>query len=120
MAKILVVEDSEEIRVVLCHAIEFAGHAPHCAATFAEGKSAIETREFPLIVTDVRLPDGSGRVLADAARRAGMHVVLISGHPEEVEAMAAEREVTVLGKPFRLEQLAAAIEDHLGAAASDR
>src|ERR1700741_544894 len=119
MAKILVVEDSEEVGVVLCHAIEVAGHAPHCAATFAEGKSAIETREFPLIVTDVRLPDGSGRVLADAARRAGMHVVLISGHPEEVEAMAAEREVTVLGKPFRLEQLAAAIEDHLGAAASD-
>jgi DNA-binding response OmpR family regulator len=118
MAKILVVEDSEEVRVMLCYAIEAAGHAPHCAATFAEGKSAIATREFPLVVTDVRLPDGSGRVLADTARRAGMRVVLISGHPEEVEAMAAEGAVTVLCKPFRLEQLTAAIEDHLGATLS--
>lgn len=118
MTKILVVEDSEEVRVMLCHAIEVAGHAPRCVATFAEGKSAIATGEFPLLVTDVRLPDGSGRGLAGAARQAGMRVILISGHPDDVEGMTAEREVIVLSKPFRLEQLAAAIEEHRSAAAN--
>ena len=115
MANILLVEDVEEVRVLLCQAIEMAGHKAHCVATCKDAEAAIASGEYSVIVSNVRLPDGSGRELADKAGHRGMRVVLISGHPDELQALALEDHIRVLPKPFRLHELTAAIDAHMGA-----
>ncbi len=115
MAKILLVEDVEEVRVVLCQAIEMAGHDAHCVATYGDAEGAVASGEYALVVTDARLPDGSGKALAELAGRTGMRAVLISGDPDELQALAVKREISLLQKPFRLDELTRAVEHHLGA-----
>ena len=64
---ILVVDDDEQVRRVLVRLLEDEGMAPRVATTRAEALSALS--KIPDgIITDVRLPDGSGYSLVDHLR----------------------------------------------------
>lgn len=108
MAKLLLVEDDDGVRATLCEALELEGYAADCVASFAEAEAALAREPYALLITDVRLPDGSGRDLAYRAMAVGANVVLLSGHPDEVRGIAPGR-ITGVAKPFRLDDLMQAI-----------
>jgi two-component system nitrogen regulation response regulator GlnG len=109
MAKLLLVEDDEAVRSVLRQAIELADHEVTCVGRHADAKAAMTKERYALLVADARLPDGSGRALAEHAAQSGLKAVLLSGHPDELKSTALGR-VHCLQKPFRVEDLLAAIE----------
>jgi DNA-binding response OmpR family regulator len=99
MASILLIEDDESVRDVLCQALENAGHTCDCLATFREALDALMTGTHDLMIVDVRLPDGLGYDLMEPARGVGRKVMLITGHADERGSVEATAQ-NYLFKPF--------------------
>ena len=114
MAHILLVEDYESVRDLLCEAIADMGHTADRASTKGDADALMGPCSHALVVTSVVLPDGSGHDLASKAVELGMKAVLMSGHPSELQAMQVA-EIAHLQKPFHLDEFRQAIQDHLGA-----
>lgn len=114
MAHILVIEDYESVRDLLCEAVTDMGHTADCVGTKGDADALLGPGSHELVVTNVVLPDGSGHDLASRAVALGIKVVLMSGHPSELQAMRVA-EIEHLQKPFHLDEFRRTIQDHLGA-----
>ncbi len=109
MARILLVEDNDDVREVLCQALEGAGHETECVGSLGEARAVLRTRPVDAVVTDVRLPDGKGYELMSAAQAAHIPVILVTGHFEEAQGRETPG-VLRLMKPFPLDRLVAEVE----------
>ena len=87
MSRILLVEDHELLRSVLCEAIVQAGHEAEGVRTKADGAAALAANSYALLICSVRLPDGSGHDLLGLATSRGVKTVLMTGHPDEATAL---------------------------------
>jgi DNA-binding NtrC family response regulator len=114
MARILVVEDRDSLRRMLARALEGEGHEVRVADDLPAALAELaDAASLDLVLTDLRLPSGSGlEVLAEARRRrADLPVVVLTAFgtvPGAVEAMklgAAE----FLEKPVDLDTLFALV-----------
>jgi DNA-binding NtrC family response regulator len=114
MARVLLVEDHEQIRRILCEAIQLAGHEADCVSTAREAKERLSRVSYALMVFNTVLPDGSGHELVSLAAERGIKTVVISEHPDELQAMYVAG-TAYLRKPFRLEEFAQLLERTLGA-----
>lgn len=99
---VLVVEDQDDIRAIVCDALREEGFVVEGAGSFGEGRSAIAARNYGAIVIDLNLGDGSGMHLAEVAR-ATYHnqrarLILMSANPIESHAVQ-ELFDAVLPKP---------------------
>lgn len=110
--KVLLVEDDPAVRGMLCEAIAIEGYDVTCVATCREALAALAGGGYALMISDVRLADGSGRRLAAQAIQMGAKAILVSGHPDELQAL--EPGVTGLPKPSRLDVIISAIADQIG------
>ena len=113
MARVLLAEDYDLVRNVLCEAIAATGHDAHCVTTFEQAAAALETGPYDLVICNIRLPDGSGTDLAGMAADRGIQAVLMTGHPDELQALIVSG-IAHLRKPFRLDEFVQLIEDRLG------
>lgn len=115
---LLLVEDDKLVQNVAIRVLERAGYAVEHASSLREAKDRIGEGFVPdLLITDVMLPDGNGRELADAlAERApGAPVLFISGYPDDVisEFGLDGSTITFLQKPFTPAQLRETVADLL-------
>jgi len=60
MAKILIIDDDEQIRQVCRLVFEGMGHEVHAAPTLTRGLAAVKDGDFDVVYLDVDLPDGIG------------------------------------------------------------
>jgi DNA-binding response OmpR family regulator len=109
---VLIVDDQPDIREVIKGGLEDRGFRVLCAADGCAMRYALATQPIDLVVLDMVLPDESGTALAAVARRRGVPVLLISGNPDVLRG-EADLPGRCLAKPFRLSELAAAIDDAL-------
>lgn len=58
--KILIVDDSESIREVVCFTLESAGHEVFVAVDGKDALSYLDGREIDLIITDLHMPNMNG------------------------------------------------------------
>lgn len=58
--RILVVDDDEDIATTVAEAFELAGCAVETARSGRRAETAIAARAFDVVLTDIRMPDGSG------------------------------------------------------------
>lgn len=65
-----------------------------------------------LVIADVRLPDGYGHEIAAKAAELGIKTLLMSGHPDELQALIIG-DVVHLAKPFTMDEFQQTIETHL-------
>ena len=114
MAHVLIVEDYDIVRTTLGEAILLAGHAVDCVATKRDAEDRLSPGSHDVVICNVKLPDGSSDELAAKAAGFGMQIVMMTGHPEAIEAMTTAG-IIYLQKPFRLLDLCKLIDDHLGA-----
>ena len=114
---ILLVEDDEQVCDILGEFLRDSGYQVDVAGTVTAACSLLAVgRTYNLVVTDGRLPDGNGLMIAQRASERSIKVIIISGFPQELAA-AERAQYPVLAKPFRLAVLSNVISDTLSATA---
>lgn len=108
---ILVVDDDADVREVIAETLVGFGYGVIQAASGEEALPVLAAHpDIKVLITDVRMPGMSGFELAARARSMDAHlkVIVTSGYflPQPI----AER---FLKKPFRMHELASAIEAEL-------
>lgn len=116
---ILVVEDEAPVRMVVRRMLEREGYTVLEAPNGPDALRLVETsaRHIDLVLTDVVMPEQSGRAFAErlALRRPGMRVLYMSGYTDDE---ILRRELTPPGarflqKPFTPQRLARAVREAL-------
>jgi len=110
----LVVEDDQVLRRALVRAFRALGVETHEAGDVKSAHRLLRL-EPDLVVTDVRLPDGTGHEVARRAARlhSSPFIVAMSGEasPEEAFSLARASVSVYLEKPFTVEELKARIDE---------
>jgi len=116
MARILVVEDDEDIRNVVDRQLRKGGHKVATADSVRAARQLIEEKGMPeVLVLDVGLPDETGleflRSLRDDPATTHLPVVMLSARvqPSDVQA-GRDLGAVYLTKPFVASALLGAIE----------
>jgi two-component system, cell cycle response regulator CpdR len=111
MARILIVEDDDSVRMLASRALETAGHAIAVAEDGERGFARISEAAggFDLVVSDIRMPGMDGIEMAKAAAKSfpGLRVLLVTGYADQRERAAdlSGVVVDVLLKPFSLVEI---------------
>jgi DNA-binding NtrC family response regulator len=108
--KILVVDDEKELANVTKRILELNGYEVQAAYGGHEGARIASEFNPDIIVSDVRMPEGSGMDLLKTVRlakpKAPPHVVMITGYTDIAEAeFLTEGAAMVLLKPVRANRL---------------
>ena len=111
--RLLLVEDHEATREVLCRLLSRAGYQVTTASSVASARETAERADFDLVVSDVGLPDGTGIELMEVLHaRYGLRGIALTGYGME-EDQRRTREVGFvehLVKPVDFAQLRRAID----------
>jgi len=115
---VLLVEDEDAVRKLARRILENSGYVVLDAHNGRAGLMLCETYQGPidLIVTDVVMPELSGRELAEAALklRPGLKVLFMSGHTQDTTLReGVERGTAFLRKPFTPMGLAQKVRETL-------
>lgn len=120
-AKILVVDDDEDVRTVTSDTIKELGYAVVCAADAEHALAMLRNDRFDLLITDVAMPGINGVELARRVRAIDGLPILFSSGYADVQTFGAElSDETVLRKPFRIAEVAARIQRVLDQAAEEK
>jgi len=110
---ILVADDDAAIRTVLNQALSRAGYEVRSTGNAATLWRWISQGDGDLVITDVVMPDMSGRQLADRARgkRPNLKVLYTTGYTRNaiVHNGMLDPGTNLLTKPFSIEELAGKI-----------
>jgi signal transduction histidine kinase len=113
--RLLVVDDDPTVRTTLASMLRAAGHLVTEAEGGAAGIGLLGKVSVDLVLTDLGMPDVTGWDVAQAVKlqTPKVPVVLLTGWGEQgaEEPPAAELIDRVLGKPVRLQDLLAVIEE---------
>jgi DNA-binding response OmpR family regulator len=112
--RILLVDDEVAVLLTLKAVLEISGYEVDTAASAREGVSKLHTREYQMLITDMRMEhDVAGIEVIRAARAAAYHpvVALLTAYPvsdEDWQEMGADQ---LLVKPMHTRILLRQIED---------
>jgi DNA-binding response OmpR family regulator len=112
--RILLVDDEVAVLLTLKAVLEISGFDVDTAASAREGVSKLHTREYHMLITDMRMEsDAAGIEVIKAARSAAYHpaVALLTAFPvaeEDWQEMGADK---LLVKPMHTQILLKQIED---------
>jgi CheY-like chemotaxis protein len=126
MARILLIEDVEEVAQVIRRTLEEAGHTVETAVDGEDGVERFRQRRPDLVLCDVFMPRKSGITVLKELRQldANMPVIVMSGGPpSRVETNAPEVDLRdlarllgaadTIAKPFRAAELIAIIKRYM-------
>jgi DNA-binding NtrC family response regulator len=109
----LIVDDEPAMRIALAANLRRQGWHTDSASGASEAIQKFQQKPFPLVLTDMRMPDGDGLSVMRAVRQASPStaVILLTAFGSVPEAVVAMRNgaYDYLLKPFSFEQLLAAI-----------
>ena len=116
MYRIFLVEDDPDVRAVLEAVLSDAGYYVITATNVREGRTLLDDGECDLLLTDGRLPDGTGITLANIASAREIPVLILTGYAFILRQLADADQTDkyrVLLKPIRSKELVAAVEEAL-------
>lgn len=118
MARILLAEDDADVLVVVEHVLLDGGHEVDTASNVESARTLLASREYDLLLSDGRLPDGTGMELADVAQAKGTPALILTGYAFILRELAADpTRYKVLLKPLRPAEILQAVDDALRPAA---
>lgn len=110
-SSVLVVDDEPGIRTALRANFLRHGWRVETASCVREAQAHLANKEFDLVVTDIRMPDGTGLEVMRSAREscAGIAVILLTAYGSVPDAVTAMRDgaLDYLTKPVSFDQLQA-------------
>jgi two-component system response regulator GlrR len=102
-ARILIVEDQDDVRRMLATALGIEGHRVDEASTAAEGLKCLQQTSYDLVLTDYAMPGGTGTWMLQEASRQGLMsgtvALIVTAHPDVREL----QDVEVISKPLDLD-----------------
>ena len=109
---VLVVDDEPSLRLLCRVNLELEGHRVVEAGTLAAARELLAAEQVDVVLLDVHVGADNGLELLDDIEGLDLplRVVMLSGTSEISPAIRA-RVAGVLGKPFALEELTAAVSD---------
>lgn len=117
MPKILIIEDDTAFCQMLQKFLTRKGFAVSTAYTIQEAEGLLETSTFEVILSDVRLPKGSGVTLLPEVKRRSPNtqVILMTGYAEVKTAVSAMKRgaFDYISKPFTPEEMLGVINKAL-------
>ena len=114
MARILLAEDDADVRVVVEHVLLDGGHDVDSVPNLESAQQLLLSRNYDLVLSDGRLPDGTGMELADAAKGKGIPALILTGYAFILRELAADpTRYKVLLKPLRPVEILQAVADAL-------
>ncbi len=119
MARILIAEDEEPLRILIVRALSEAGHDVSSACDGAQALATLERDDgrFDLLLTDIKMPimDGIALALAAARDHPQIRIVLMTGYADQRErAYGLDALIrAVVSKPFSVSEIQAAVADAL-------
>ncbi len=120
MARILIIDDEDELRSMLRRMLEQVGHEVTEAVNGTEGIQSYEQDRPDLIITDIIMPEKEGVETIIALRRADPDLPIIAisggGRLEATDFLTMARKLgarRTLSKPFRRDQLLEAVDECL-------
>ena len=121
MGNVLVVEDKSSMREMLVMALDQANYCVDQAADGEEGMNSLKSKNYDLVVSDLKMPKMDGLELLKASRE--LHqppaFIMITAHgsiPDAVEAINLGA-FDFIEKPFELEELEFKAAEAIGAQA---
>jgi DNA-binding response OmpR family regulator len=111
--RILLVEDDPDLAPILEHVLVDEGYSVDLAGTVQQARSLLREETYALLITDLRLPDGSGLALADHVADLGITTAIISGYVHQLKPEDADRH-EVMVKPMRAIELINAVRRLIG------
>jgi two-component system response regulator PilR (NtrC family) len=115
---LLVVDDEPDLRTLYELTLLREGYDVESAETVEEAWAALQSRRFQLLITDMRLPDGTGldllRRLEDAGRGEKGIVITAYGSAENAVEALKSGAYDYLTKPVDLRQFRAVVASALG------
>jgi signal transduction histidine kinase len=115
-ARILLVEDQDEVRSLAAHLLRREGHQVTDCPSAEDALAHVQAHPGPidLLLTDMVMRGLSGRVLAERLREGqpGLRVLLMTGYTDEMLTQI-HRDMGFLPKPFTPESLIGAVDDAL-------
>ena len=120
MARILIAEDEEAMRVLITRALELDGHAVHAVADGAAAHDYLQGGgEADLMLADISMPVMDGIALALAASRdfPALPILLMTGYADQRERAEELNGIVmdVLMKPFTLQSIRDTVARNLAA-----
>jgi two-component system cell cycle sensor histidine kinase/response regulator CckA len=111
---ILLVEDEDAVRMVVCRSLERHGYRVIQARSGTDAAQILRDgrQDIDLLFTDVVLPGHTGIELAELGRRLrpDLRVLLSSGYSEEaISGRGQVAQIPMLAKPYEPAQLLAAV-----------
>jgi two-component system cell cycle response regulator CpdR len=119
MARILIAEDEEALRVLCARALLSDGHEVKtaCDGTDALDLLGRENGRFDLLLTDIRMPvmDGIALALGVARDHPDVTILLMTGYADQRERAHGLNAIIhdVISKPFTVTTLRAAVNEAL-------
>ncbi len=116
MARILLVEDLEDLCVALSKLISRSGFDVRCATTVAEAQGALGAETYDVAVIDAHLGEESGIELVRSLCNdyPKMRFIIISGYSRAHLNLPASKRVSFLAKPFVPSKLIECIQEIAG------
>jgi two-component system, chemotaxis family, chemotaxis protein CheY len=120
MARIIVIDDNDAVRLTMRRTLERAGHEVLEASDGEAGLKLLAETGAPLVITDIFMPGQDGIVTVRRIRKEfpGVRVIAVSGGDatgrmdlrKDAELLGAER---TLRKPFAPAELVRAVQETL-------
>ncbi len=114
-ARILVIEDEDDVRQLLFDILSSEGHEVEVASDGIEGLGLFKERDFDLVCTDLGMPKVSGWQVAEEIKRIGrkVPVAIITGWDVNImESELKEKAVNfVIQKPFQVKQVLSLVNE---------
>jgi len=113
-AAILIVDDDERLRDTLAILVRNLGHEATAVADVAAAQRVLAEREVNLVISDLRMPGGSGLDLLDLVHRGNPHtpVIMLTAYGTVETAVEAMKKgaFDYLQKPFDTSEMEVRIE----------
>jgi two-component system response regulator PilR (NtrC family) len=111
---ILIVDDERSMREFLAIFLRRVGHRVEAAAGGSEGLATLRSREFDVVITDLRMPEVGGlEILAEAKKlHPDTQVVVVTAFATTETAIAAMKAgaYDYLTKPFKVDEVGLVVE----------
>jgi two-component system response regulator GlrR len=118
-ARILIVEDQDDVRRMLATALGIEGHLVDEASSAAEGLKCLQETRYNLVLSDYAMPGGTGAWMLREASEQGLLqdtvALIVTAHPDVRELLNVE----VISKPLDLDNFLEQVRKILAAGRDD-
>jgi CheY-like chemotaxis protein len=121
MAKILIIDDEELVRLTVRQTLELAGHTVMEASNGVDGMDMYTRHQPDVVITDIIMPEKEGIETIKELRRARADLPIIAvsgggrtGNMNFLEMAARLGATRAIHKPFDVDELPALVDEVLG------